>query len=126
MGLLRGRGAADMKMVIVARGDLKLSKGKLAAQVAHAAVDCALKAMRHDRRAFDAWHAAGQKKTVLKVAGEKALYPLKQTAEDAGLSTALIKDAGHTEIPPGTVTVLGIGPGTEADVDAVTGHLSLL
>ena len=114
------------KMVIVARRDLALSKGKLAAQVGHASVDCALKALKYDRAAFDRWHRDGQKKTVLKVDGEKALYPLKEAAERAGLSTALIKDAGHTEIPPGTVTVLGIGPGDEAAVDAVTGHLSLL
>ncbi len=114
------------KMVIVARSDLKLSKGKLAAQVGHAAVDCTLKAMKYDRRSFDAWHKDGQKKTVLKIGSEKEFYPLKAAAEAAGLSTALIKDAGHTEIPPGTVTVLGIGPGEEADVDKVTGHLSLL
>lgn len=114
------------KMVIVARQDLKLSKGKLAAQVGHAAVDCAIKAMKHDRKAFDAWYNDGQKKTVLKVQGEKEFFPLKVAAEDAGLSTALIKDAGHTEIPPGTVTVLGIGPGNEEAIDRVTGHLGLL
>ncbi len=114
------------KMVIVARSDLKLSKGKLAAQVAHAAVDCALKATKYDKRNFDAWHQLGQKKTVLKVGGEKELYPLKMAAEKAGLSTALITDAGHTEIPAGTVTVLGIGPGDEAAIDRVTGHLSLM
>lgn len=114
------------KMVIVVRKDLKLSKGKLAAQVGHAAVDCALKAQKHDKRTFEAWKDAGQKKTVLKVESEKDYYPLKEAAQRAGLSTALIKDAGHTEIPAGTVTVLGIGPGDEVTVDKVTGHLSLL
>lgn len=116
----------DHKMVIVARQDLKLGKGKLAAQVGHAAVDCALKCMKHDRRTFDAWHTFGQKKTVLKVPSEKDLYPLKVAAEDAGLSTALIRDAGHTQIPAGTVTVLGIGPGSEEDIDRITGHLGLM
>ncbi len=115
-----------MKLVIVTRKDLNLSKGKLAAQVGHAAVDCALKAMKYDRRAFDAWHGSGQKKTVLKTDREKDFYVLKAAAEKAGLSTALIKDAGHTEIPAGTVTVLGIGPGDETTIDKVTGHLSLL
>lgn len=114
------------KMVAVVRRDLKLGPGKMAAQVGHAAVECALKAQRHDRRAFDAWREAGQMKVVLKVATERDLYPLKAEAERAGLSTALIKDAGHTQIPAGTVTVLGIGPGDEADVDRVIGHLSLL
>ena len=114
------------KMVILARKDLDLSKGKLAAQVGHAAVECALKAMRYDRDGFEEWLGDGQMKAVLKVAKEEDFYPLKQAAERAGLTTALIKDAGHTEIPAGTVTVLGIGPGAESAIDKVTGHLSLL
>jgi peptidyl-tRNA hydrolase, PTH2 family len=113
-------------MVIVARQDLALSKGKLAAQVAHAAVECVLKAQRYDRDALTAWLDEGQKKSVLKVASEKELHPLMDAARRAGLSTALIKDAGHTEIPAGTVTVLGIGPGDEITIDKVTGHLSLM
>jgi peptidyl-tRNA hydrolase, PTH2 family len=114
------------KMVIVTRKDLDLSKGKLAAQVGHAAVECTLKAMRHAKDDCEEWLDEGQMKAVLKVPTEKDLYPLKVAAERAGLTTALITDAGHTEIPAGTVTVLGIGPGRESVIDKVTGHLSLL
>lgn len=114
------------KMVIVARKDLDLSKGKLAAQVGHAAVECTLKAQKYARDDLAEWLAHGQMKAVLKVQSEKEFYPLKQAAERAGLCTALITDAGHTEIPAGTVTVLAIGPGPESAVDKVTGHLSLL
>jgi len=114
------------KMVIVARKDLDLSKGKLAAQVGHAAVECTLKAMRYSRDDLDTWLAQGQMKAVLKVQSEKDFFPIKQAAERAGLTTSLITDAGHTEIPAGTVTVLGIGPGPETAIDKVTGHLSLL
>ncbi len=114
------------KMVIVARKDLDLSKGKLAAQVGHAAVDCTLKAQKYAKDALAEWLSHGAMKAVLKVASEKEFYPLKQAAERAGLCTALIQDAGHTEIPAGTVTVLGIGPGREDVVDKVTGQLSLL
>jgi PTH2 family peptidyl-tRNA hydrolase len=114
------------KMVIVARKDLDLSKGKLAAQVAHAAVECTLRAQKHAKDALAEWLFAGQMKAVVKVPSESDFYALKQAAERAGLCVALIKDAGHTEIPAGTVTVLGIGPGKESVVDSVTGHLSLL
>jgi PTH2 family peptidyl-tRNA hydrolase len=114
------------KMVIVTRKDLDLSKGKLAAQVGHAAVDCTLKAQKYTKDALAEWLSTGAMKAVLKVPNEKEFYALKQAAERAGLCTALIQDAGHTEIPAGTVTVLGIGPGKESIVDAVTGHLSLL
>ena len=114
------------KMVIVARKDLDLSKGKLAAQAAHAAVECTLKAQKHARDALAEWLAQGQMKAVVKVPRLEDYFPLKQQAERLGLCTALITDAGHTEIPAGTVTVLAIGPGPERLVDQVTGHLSLL
>lgn len=114
------------KLIIVTRKNLNLSKGKLAAQVGHASVDCALKSSKYDKKAFDAWYKDGQKKAVVKVNDEKEFYKLKAAAEGLGLTTSLIKDAGHTEIPPGTITVLGIGPGKDGDVDRVAGHLSLL
>jgi len=47
-------------------------------------------------------------------------------AERAGISTALIQDAGMTEIPPGTITALGLGPAKSVDLDKITGSLSLL
>lgn len=115
----------DRKLVIVARKDIKLSAGKLAAQVGHAAVDCAMKAKRHQPDAFEAWYEQGQKKVVLKAESERALFEIKLAAEKAGLTTALIADAGHTELAPGTITVLGVGPGRDLDVDKVTGHLPL-
>jgi PTH2 family peptidyl-tRNA hydrolase len=114
------------KMVIVARKDLDLSKGKLAAQVGHAAVECTLKAQRYAKEDLADWLSHGAMKAVVKVPNEAEFYPLKAAAERAGLCTALITDAGHTEIPAGTVTVLGIGPGPQTKVDKVTGHLSLL
>ncbi|MEA3191213.1 MAG: peptidyl-tRNA hydrolase, family [Thermoplasmata archaeon] len=114
------------KMVILARKDLDLSKGKLAAQVGHAAVECTLKAQKYARDDLAEWLSQGQMKAVLKVPSEKEFHELKAAAERLGLCTALIKDAGHTEIPAGTVTVLGIGPGKESAIDRVTGHLSLL
>lgn len=114
------------KMVIVTRKDLDLSKGKLAAQVAHGAVECTLKAQKYANDELADWLFAGQGKVVVKVPSEKDFYPLKQAAERAGLCTALITDAGHTEIPAGTVTVLAIGPAKDGVLDKITGHLSLL
>ncbi|MBM4250039.1 MAG: peptidyl-tRNA hydrolase [Euryarchaeota archaeon] len=114
------------KLVVVARSDLRLSAGKTAVQVAHAAVSCALASKKRDPDTFREWYDEGQRKVVVKVPNLRALYELKAQAEDLGLVTSLIQDAGLTEIPAGTVTVLGIGPAKERDIDRVTGNLSLL
>ena len=111
-----------MKQAIVVRGDLDIGTGKLAAQVAHASLSAYERADGADRRA---WKRANQKKVVLEAADEAALHRLKHTADTQGLPTALIRDAGHTQLAPGTVTTLGIGPADEEAIDRVTGDLSL-
>ena len=116
----------ENKMVIAVRKDLKLSPGKLAAQVAHAAVNCALSAKKKKADWFDRWYAEGQKKVVVKVNDLKELLELKMAAESAGLVTSLITDAGMTELPPNTTTCLGIGPAPDNLIDKVTGHLGLM
>ncbi len=113
----------EYKQVIIMRTDLKLSPGKLAVQVAHGAVSSADWA---DKRDLDAWKAGGQKKVVLKAANLQELFELKEKARRDGLPTALITDAGRTEIAPGTITVLGIGPAQEEKIDKITGHLKML
>lgn len=114
------------KMVIVVRTDLKLSAGKTAVQVAHAAVSCALSCKKQHPIRFRKWYAEGQKKVVVKVKGLRELYELKAQAEASGLTTALISDAGLTEVEPGTVTCLGIGPASSESMDPITGELPLL
>ena len=114
----------ERKLVIAVRGNLKLSRGKLAAQVAHAAVSCALRAQKHDRREFRAWF--DERKVTVRVPDEAALHVLQADARAAGLTTALVRDAGRTELAAGTVTCLGLGPAGEAELDPLTGELSLL
>jgi len=111
-----------MKQAIVARTDLGMGRGKLAAQVAHASLSA-----YEDTgdRARTRWKGEGQKKVVLKADGEAALFGLADDAERLGLPNAIVRDAGHTQLEPGTVTCLAVGPGDDDDVDRVTGELSL-
>ena len=116
----------EYKMVIVTRKDLNLSPGKLAAQVAHAAVNCALETKRRNSKWFNKWQNEGAKKAVVKVDTTDDFHPLKEKAEQLNMVSQIITDAGHTEIPAGTKTVLGIGPAPNNIIDQVTGDLPLL
>ena len=115
----------DIKLVVVVRTDLGLTKGKMAVQVAHASVNCAMQAYTRGRKVYDEWYRGGQKKIVAKVATTRELLELKSMAEGKGLITSLVTDAGLTQVPPGTTTCLGIGPAHAKDVDPLTGHLGL-
>ena len=117
---------SEVTMVLVTRDDLKLSKGKLAAQCSHAAVNCAIKARKKAVRLYERWNNVGARKIVVRADDEAHLRQLYAKALTAGLVCDLVKDAGHTEIPPGTVTVLGIGPSPRLAVEAITGDLKLL
>ncbi len=111
-----------MKQAIVARADLGMGQGKLAAQVAHASLSAVQDAAERDRTA---WQGEGQTKVVLKADGEATIFELADRAERDGLPHAVIRDAGRTQLEPGTVTALAIGPAADEAVDAITGDLSL-
>lgn len=111
-----------MKQAIVARSDIGMGQGKLAAQVAHASLKAYESADDRDQRD---WKGEGQKKVVLKANDEETLFHLAEQADRKGLPHAVIRDAGHTQLEPGTVTALAVGPAHEASVDEVTGNLSL-
>ena len=111
-----------MKQVIAARTDLGMGQGKLAAQVAHAALSAYEDT---DPKTRKAWKGGGQKKVVVKVDGESALFELAEAARVKGLPNAVIRDAGHTQLDSGTATTLAVGPGEASLVDSVTGNLSL-
>ena len=113
----------ELTMVIVVRTDAEISPGKMTAQVVHAAANCALVSKKRKPVYFERWYNEGQKKVVVKVQDLAELFKVKQAAEDLGLVTSLITDAGMTELPPNTTACLGIGPAPNAEVDRVTGHL---
>ncbi len=113
------------KQVIVFRSDLKLSKGKVAAQAGHAAVCASEEARKHQKAWWNAWINEGQCKIAVKVKNEKELLELQRQAKELGLPNSIIVDRGLTEIPPGTVTCLGIGPAPIDKIDKITGNLPL-
>jgi PTH2 family peptidyl-tRNA hydrolase len=120
-----GDGEDSFKLALVVRSDLKMGKGKAAAQCSHAAVMAYQRALRHHPAILEQWEEGGQAKVVLKVETERELLELATMARNLGLITSLVCDAGRTQIAPGSKTVLGIGPGSVKIVDRVSGHLKL-
>lgn len=135
------------KQVIVMRRDLKMRKGKIAAQAGHACVEATLMALAREGRcdqvrATDAWayleHAEGDRspltdwfdagvaKICVYVDGEEALLDVAEQGREAGFAVALVRDAGHTEFHgEPTYTCLAFEPLPAEKIDPITGDLPL-
>ncbi|AWR97352.1 peptidyl-tRNA hydrolase [Acidianus sulfidivorans JP7] len=119
-----------MKMIIIVRTDIKMGKGKIAAQVAHAAVSLVMDVLNSNNSKWKSWLFEwineGQPKIVVKVETLEELLDRIQKAKINGLPTTIISDAGRTQLEPGTITCGGIGPAEDGQIDAITGDLKLL
>jgi len=116
-------GQESVKQVIVVNESLKLPRGKLAAQVAHAAIAAFLAAGKEARRL---WLAEGMPKVILKGQTADELRELEYRARQRGIPAALIADAGRTVVAAGTLTCVGLGPAQEQVLDGLTGELTLV
>lgn len=128
----------NCKQIIVVRSDLKLGKGKIASHVAHASISAIINSSTAeflngrlcnsiivDETTIE-WLKDGQAKITCKVDSEQDLLSLKDAAEKANIKFCLIKDAGHTQIDPGTYTAIAIGPEYNEIIDSITNQLKLL
>ena len=122
----RGFGREELKLALCVNDGLKMGKGKVAAQCAHAGAGVVEDLAARDAGRLAAWRQCGQPKIALKAGDDADLRQLAQRARALGLPTHLVCDAGRTQIAAGSKTVLAVGPGPRSVVDQVTGHLKLL
>lgn len=115
----------QVKQVLVVRKDLGMGAGKIAAQCSHAAIEAYEKTMRKNPEWVQEWKSSGMGKIVLKVNSKKELLELFEKVKKI-LPTALITDAGKTQIEPGEQTCIGIGPAPESEINRYTKELKLL
>ncbi|XP_037088628.1 probable peptidyl-tRNA hydrolase 2 [Pollicipes pollicipes] len=117
----------DYKMVFVVNSGLGMGVGKIAAQVGHAAISLHRMMLSNDKftEAAEDWEEDGEKKIVLKANSTEDLLSLYSKAMDIGLLAWIVEDAGHTQVPEGARTVLGVF-GEDVLVDQVTGPFKLL
>ena len=116
----------SLKMVFVINHELKMGKGKIAAQVGHAAVKATLKSGELRPELLDVWLSTGQKKICVKAVDAPHIEQIENQAKQVNVLTSKIHDAGHTQIPAGSLTVLALGPDEDEKLDDLTGELKLL
>lgn len=115
----------NYKLLLVVRNDLKMGKGKAAAQCCHATIMSFTKSLLDHPSKVDHWLSTGQKKVIVKVENQNELHLLRDLAQQKGLKTSLVRDSGLTQLVPGSLTVLGIGPDEESKIDSIARDLKL-
>ena len=116
----------EHKMVLCVRTDLKMQRGKVAAQCGHAVLGAYREARRRGRsgkedqevcrEALRQWSRQGQAKIALAIPDEATMMDLEAKARARKLPTYIVADAGRTQIAAGSLTVLAIGPGTPPSI----------
>lgn len=115
----------ETKLVVVVRGDLQVSVGKIAAQVGHVATDAMNTCFDCKPSVLLKWMMDGQKKVVVKAPNMSVINDIISKAESSGMCTSVIHDAGRTEVEPDTVIAVGIGPDAESKFVGITDKLRL-
>ncbi len=100
--------------------------GKIAAQVAHAAIGAYEECKKRRPEWVREWIEQGWKKVVVQVKSEDELRQLMSYAEKIGVPFYPVLDAGLTQVSPGTLTCVGFGPAPISIIDQLTGGLKLL
>ena len=115
----------NYKMYVIVRNDLKLGKGKLCAQTGHAFVNSYILYSKEKPEWIKKWLIQGQGKIVLKVPNLEELLTYYNKINIL-FPCVLIKDAGKTQIDPGTITCFGFGPLPETKVPNYIKKIKLL
>ena len=119
------RETTETRMAAIFRADLPLPPGKMAAQAGHAF----LTAWRYSRAvslaAAEEYAEASQAKLVLVAKDEPALLGIAARAARRNVAAALITDSARTVLPVAAVTVLGLGPMSRTDYNALTRGLEM-
>lgn len=121
----------EVRMTLIVRQDLKMGKGKAAAQCSHATLALYKKITNPQLEAFNPemvhrWeYGNGQAKITLQVPDQEGMDTLFAHAIEMGVNAYIVHDAGRTQVAAGSATVLGLGPAPKAVIDEITGELKL-
>ncbi len=114
------------KMLFVVNGSLRMSSGKIAAQVAHCAIDLYQNLLKNQSKSLDYWQEYGETKIVVRGDSTEELIDIETRARNnSSIITSIIEDAGRTEIASGSITCVGLF-GTNEQLNPITSHLKLM
>lgn len=102
-----------------------MQKGKVAAQCGHAAVAAYVKGIKLAPKMVKRWMTFGGTKITLRLDSEQELLSLEKKAKQLNVLTSVVRDAGQTQVAPGSRTVIAIGPAPQTVLNEITGHLKL-
>ncbi|EJW04631.1 peptidyl-tRNA hydrolase [Edhazardia aedis USNM 41457] len=114
----------QLVLQIVVRVDLKMGKGKIAAQVGHA-VSKVIDFLIENPEIWEEWKAAGEPKVILKASDEEINNVLSR-AKRCNVKIHKVYDAGRTQVKAGSNTVIALGPAPKDILSMLTGDLKLL
>lgn len=120
------------KLVLVVNSELKMSKGKVGSQCGHATLMSYKKMTSSwrpswmDAGMLASWEISGQPKVVLQAPNLTAIRELEKVAKSRSIPVCFVRDAGRTQVPQASLTVMALGPAPELLLDSITGHLRLL
>lgn len=112
-------------MTLIVRKDLDMMRGKVRAQCAHAALG-ACHQQFDSKKVKNFLNASNNQQTVtLEVNSLAELEEINEKSLAAGLNTYVQLDAGYTQVPANTPTVLAIGPDDPERIHVITENLKL-
>lgn len=116
------------KIVLVIRNDLNMSEGKIVSQTSHAVADLIMNNEHSSPlywELFDLWSQTGMKIVTLCCDSQDQITRIENTCKELKVPHTVVRDAGRTQVPEGSVTCMGIGPLAEQTAKKLTGNLAL-
>lgn len=110
------------KMYILVNTSVKLSAGKIAAQVGHAVQKTTTRCI--NTRKWTEYVRSSMPKIVLKIPSEELFASILDQTKH--IFKSYVVDEGRTQCPPGTVTAVGYDPLYETEIPSCFNNLKLL
>lgn len=110
----------NVKMYIIVNKDLKMGTGKIAGQVGHCVAKLTRKLENKKTESYKEWVKTAEAKIILKSTEKQMLELLDK------YNCVEVRDAGKTQIPENSLTVIGFEPMRNSEVPDEVIEMKLL